>query len=415
MPTKVTVPLLGEGVEEVTIVNWLKVEGERVEEFEGLLEVETDKVVTEIPSPTAGTVLKIEIAEPNTTVEVGAVLGWIGEPGESFPEGDSAPDNEKQTQIEVDSVTPSMAASPKSSSTFPKIGRDPQLGFISPLVAKIAQEQGIDLSHVQGTGKDQRITKNDVLEHIQGQGIGGRVAKPSPATPHSPRSTLVPLSSLRQRIADHMVMSRRTSPHVTTVMEVDFSRVMAHRTAHKAEFAQNGTRLTFTAYFVAAIVAALQSYPIVNSSWSDEGIRIHPDINIGMATDLGEAGLIVPVIKQAQDLSLMGLARAVTDQAESARANKLTPNDVQGGTFTITNHGVSGSLFAMPIIHQPQCAILGVGAIQKRVVVLTDEFGNDTIAIRPMVYLTLTFDHRILDGAIADHFLAKVVESLANW
>ena len=174
MPTKVTVPLLGEGVEEVTIVNWLKVEGERVEEFEGLLEVETDKVVTEIPSPTAGTVLKIEIAEPNTTVEVGAVLGWIGEPGESFPEGDSAPDNEKQTQIEVDSVTPSMAASPKSSSTFPKIGRDPQLGFISPLVAKIAQEQGIDLSHVQGTGKDQRITKNDVLEHIQGQGIGGR-------------------------------------------------------------------------------------------------------------------------------------------------------------------------------------------------------------------------------------------------
>jgi pyruvate/2-oxoglutarate dehydrogenase complex dihydrolipoamide acyltransferase (E2) component len=405
MPTKVIVPLLGEGIEEVTIVNWLKSEGDSVDEFEGLLEVETDKVVTEIPSPVAGTLVKIEKPDPNTIVAVGAILGWIGEPGESLPEANSSPAAEIQTQIEVEPESHQRETNSQKRSIPLKIGRDPHLGFISPLVAKIAREQGVDLSQVQGTGQNGRITKDDVLEYRGGQGLGIRAIETMP----------VPLSPLRKRIADHMVMSRRTSPHVTTVMEVDLNRVMVHRTANKAEFAQNGARLTFTAYFVAATVEALKSFPSVNSSWSDEGLIIHPDINIGMATDLGEAGLIVPVIKKSQDLSLLGLTRAINDQAERARANQLAPGDVHGGTFTITNHGVSGSLFAMPIINQPQCAILGVGAIQKRVVVVTDEVGNDAIAIRPMVYLTLTFDHRILDGAIADHFLAKVVESLANW
>jgi 2-oxoglutarate dehydrogenase E2 component (dihydrolipoamide succinyltransferase) len=212
-----------------------------------------------------------------------------------------------------------------------------------------------------------------------------------------------------------MVHSKHTSPHVTTVMEVDLSRVVAHREANKAAFARDGANLTFTAYFIAAIVAALKAYPIVNSSWGEEGIHIHPEINIGMATSLGEEGLIVPVIKQADGLSLLGLARAVNDLAQRARAHKLQPDEVKGGTFTLTNHGISGSLFATPIINQPQCGILGVGAIQKRPVVISDDKLGDVIAIRPMVYVSLTFDHRILDGATADWFLAKVVESLKNW
>ena len=212
-----------------------------------------------------------------------------------------------------------------------------------------------------------------------------------------------------------MVDSRRTSPHVTTVMEVDFSSVIAHRKANKEAFVRDGVKLTFTPYFVAATVAALKAYPIANSSWSEEGIILHKDINIGMATSLGEDGLIVPVIKNAERLSLLGLAQTVNDLAERARAKKLKPDEVRDGTFSITNHGVSGSLFAMPIINQPQVAILGVGAIQKRVVVITDDSGADMIAIRPMLYLTLTFDHRILDGAIADYFLADVVRGLREW
>jgi 2-oxoglutarate dehydrogenase E2 component (dihydrolipoamide succinyltransferase) len=212
-----------------------------------------------------------------------------------------------------------------------------------------------------------------------------------------------------------MVFSRRTSPHVTTVMEADLSRVSAHRQANKDAFARDGANLTFTAYFVAATVYALKTFPLVNSSWSEQGILIHQPINIGMATSLGEAGLIVPVLHHADGLSLLGTARAVNDLANRARLRQLKPDEVKGGTFTITNHGVTGSLFAMPVINQPQCAILGVGAIQKRPVVISDPLGNDAIAIRAMVYLSLTFDHRILDGAAADAFLARVVEYLQNY
>jgi 2-oxoisovalerate dehydrogenase E2 component (dihydrolipoyl transacylase) len=221
---------------------------------------------------------------------------------------------------------------------------------------------------------------------------------------------------VRRAIAEHMVYSKHTSPHVTTVMEADLSRVVAHREANKAQFARDGANLTFTAYFVAATVAALKAFPLVNSSWSEEGIVLHKEINVGMATSLGEAGLIVPVIKNADGLSLLGVARAVNDLANRARSRQLKPDEVKGGTFTITNHGTSGSLFATPVINQPQCGILGVGAIQKRVVVINDDGGSaDAIAIRPMAYLSLTFDHRILDGAIADYFLGKVVEYLQNW
>lgn len=212
-----------------------------------------------------------------------------------------------------------------------------------------------------------------------------------------------------------MVRSKHTSPHVSTIMEADMSKVIAHRQRNKELFARDGVNLTFTAYFIAASISALKKFPMVNSSWDEEGIRIHEQINIGVAASLGDEGLIVPVIKNADSLSLLGLARAINDLASRARSRQLKPDDVQGGTFTITNHGVSGSLFAMPIINQPQCAILGVGAIQKRVVVIQDSDGQDLIAIRPMVYLSLTFDHRIMDGAIADYFLAAVVEYLENW
>jgi len=207
-----------------------------------------------------------------------------------------------------------------------------------------------------------------------------------------------------------MVKSKQISPHVSTVMEADLNNVVAHRQENKESFSLDGVNLTFTAYFIAAAIAGLKSFPIVNSSWFEDGIQIYKSINFGMATSLGEQGLIVPVIKNADQLSLLGLARTINDLAVRARNRSLEPDEVQGGTFTMTNHGTSGSLFATPIINQPQAAILGVGVIQKRVTVI-----DDAIAIRPMIYLTLTFDHRILDGAVADHFLLKVVESLQNW
>jgi 2-oxoglutarate dehydrogenase E2 component (dihydrolipoamide succinyltransferase) len=212
-----------------------------------------------------------------------------------------------------------------------------------------------------------------------------------------------------------MVNSKRTSPHVLTVMEADMTRVVAHREANKATFARDGVRLTFTAYFMMAITAGLKAYPIVNSSWTDEGLLVHSSINLGMATSLGEEGLIVPVIKGADGLSLLGMARAVNDLAARARSKRLSPDDVKDGTFTLTNHGISGSFFAFPVINQPQCGILGVGAMEKRTVVVTDGDDNDSIAIRPMVYLSFAFDHRILDGASADWFLAKVKGTLESW
>jgi 2-oxoglutarate dehydrogenase E2 component (dihydrolipoamide succinyltransferase) len=212
-----------------------------------------------------------------------------------------------------------------------------------------------------------------------------------------------------------MVTSKRISPHVTTVFEADMSKIVAHRAVNKGVFAKDGAKLTYTAYFVAAAAKALKAFPKVNSTWREDGLLLHQNINIGLATSLGKEGLIVPVIKNADDLSLLGIAKSINDLAERARNKKLQPNEVTNGTFTITNHGVNGSLFAMPIINQPQCGILGVGKLQKRVIVLEDNSGYDTIAIRQMVYLTLTFDHRILDGAIADYFLSKVVNILENW
>jgi 2-oxoglutarate dehydrogenase E2 component (dihydrolipoamide succinyltransferase) len=290
------------------------------------------------------------------------------------------------------------------------------------VVAKISAEYGINLQDVPGTGLNGRITKKDVLNFIERGKKKEEGVEPAPGTPRAaPAVTpaagdqLIKHSVIRKQIAEHMLMSKHTSPHVLTVMEVDMSKVVAHRKANKATFAKDGVKLTFTAYFMQAIVAGLKAYPNVNSSWKDDGLLVHSAINIGMATSLGEEGLIVPVIKGADGLSLLGMARAVNDFANRARSKKLQPDEVRGGTFTLTNHGISGSLFAFPVINQPQCGILGVGAMQKRAVVVTDAEGNDSIAIRPMLYLSFVFDHRILDGASADWFLMKVKETLENW
>ncbi|HEY3311649.1 MAG TPA: dihydrolipoamide acetyltransferase family protein [Anaerolineales bacterium] len=417
MATKVLVPRLGEGVDEVIITKWLKQIGDSINELEPLLEVNTDKVDTEIPAPVSGVLLNIAIQE-GSTARVGELLAVIGRQGEALeahPAQPASPAIHSPSPAQATQDSPAQAATPAKKDA----------GFISPVVAKMAGEYGIDLLKVTGTGLGGRITKNDILAHVNSNRQDSAATPPPPAPTFEPSTaaapgpttgdTLIKHSLIRKSIAEHMLASKRTSPHVLTVMEVDMSRVAANRSANKAAFTTSGVNLTYTAYFMAALVAGLKAYPLVNSSWSDDGIVVHSSINLGMATSLGEDGLIVPVIKNADSLSLLGLARSVNDLAARARAKKLQPDEVKGGTFTLTNHGISGSLFAMPIINQPQCAILGVGALQKRAVVVTDAAGNDAIAIRPMVYLSLVFDHRILDGASADWFLAKVKSNLETW
>lgn len=456
MATQVIMPQLGESVIEGTVGRWLKQPGDRVEEYEPLLEVESDKVDSEIPSPAAGTILAIYVNE-GQTVRAGTLLAYIGEPGEEVP---AAPEREL-----AERAAPSLAASrPAPRQPEPASGggdggpeweaageRAPR---VSPVVANIAARHGVDLSRVPGTGRGGRVTKKDILAYVEQRQAGAQALppweqpgsgdlfkptddlyreiappaapkpaatpEPMPAPPdhvHGPPPApgapgeVVPLSKMRRRIAEHMVESKlRTAPHVTTVFEADMSAVLAHRAAHKDEFARRGLNLTLTAYFTAAAARALRAHPLVNSQWTEEGILLHRDVNIGLAVALDE-GLIVPVVRRADELSLAGLARAVNDLANRARSGQLEPDEVQGGTFTITNHGVSGSLFATPIINQPQTAILGVGAMQKRVIVTRD----DAIAIRPMVYLTLTFDHRVLDGAAADWFMVEVKQALEGW
>jgi 2-oxoglutarate dehydrogenase E2 component (dihydrolipoamide succinyltransferase) len=416
-------PQLGESVTEATLTKWLKSVGEEVAEFEALIEVNTDKVDTEIPAPASGVLLST-LVEEGRTVQVGTLLAWIGQPGESIP-GAGTPTEAEQVAAQAAATVPGEAAVGRSAlSTLAadlqatgEAAPGRELGFISPVVSRMAAEHHLDLHQIPGSGLNGRITKQDVLAYLENKPAAAPLPPPAPpAAPVLPgESTLIPHTPIRRAIAEHMVLSERTSPHVTTVMEVDLSRVVAHRSAHKEAFAGDGINLTFTAYFIAAIVAGLRAYPQVNSSWTDEGLLVHRHIHIGMATSLGEEGLIVPVIKDADSLSLLGLARTVNDLANRARAKKLQPDEVKGGTFTITNHGISGSLFAAPIINQPQCGILGVGAVQKRPVVISDKALGDVIAIRPMAYLSFTFDHRILDGASADHFLARVVEYLQNY
>lgn len=431
MATRVIMPQLGEAVIEGTVAQWLKQPGDQVELFEPLLEIETDKVTTEATAETAGTLLKILIPA-GETVEVGTVLAIIGEPGEDvdeeidgvetisdvFPKADIRPEPVKELAHET-AVTAEGLSLPSDGPGTPKDRR--YLGRISPVVGRIAEEHHLDLNVITGTGRDGRITKKDVLAYV-GTQDDGPIPAPSLTIPTGTTPTvvsktgaaaipgeIVQLTSIRRSIAEHMVRSKHTSPHVTTVFEVDFSKVSKHRQENKEPFARDGANLTFTTYIIAAIVQSLKAHPIVNSSWTNKGIQVKKEINIGMATAI-EDGLIVPVIKNADGMSLLAIARAVNDLSNRARLNKLLPDEVQAGTFTLTNHGVSGSLFATPIINQPQCGILGMGKIEKRVQVI-----NDAIAIRLMAYASLTFDHRILDGAMADGFMQTLQMIIEDW
>jgi 2-oxoglutarate dehydrogenase E2 component (dihydrolipoamide succinyltransferase) len=406
MATEVIMPQLGESVVEGTVGRWLIAEGETIEEYQPLLEVETDKVNTEIPSPAAGILLKVLVPE-GATVGAGTVLALIGRPDETLsdiaPERDEAPIKQGASVPDESKMRPVTKAKPSGDSGL-KREKPNGRGVISPVVARIAAEHGIDLATIDipGSGRGGRVTKKDILAYVE------RLSETT-----LPLGEVVPLDSMRQAIAEHMLRSVRTSPHATTVMEADMSRVVTYRESCKAQFEQReGLKLTFAPFFIQAVVEGLRAVPEANSSYIDQGILLHRRINIGIAVAL-DTGLIVPVIRDADRLGLNGLQRAVTDLAERARKGKLTPDEVQGSTFTVTNHGVSGSLFATPIINQPNAGILGVGAIQKRPVVVTGD-GADSIVIRPMCYLSFTFDHRIMDGAKADRFLTSVIAVLEN-
>ncbi len=418
MSTAVKMPQLGESTVEGTIARWLKAPGEAIAKYEPLLEISTDKIDTEVPAPADGTLLEIVVPE-GKTVAVNTILAYIGQAGEKAT----------VTALPATVGVPPSAAPP---SPVPSLRNAPSLkptgrAFISPVVARIADEHGIDLTGRSGSGLGGRITKKDILAWVDAPPVD---SAPSPAigappaenplgAPPDADETLQPLSAMRRAIAQHMVLSKQTSPHVTTVFEVDMTTVVQHREANKAHFAARGITLTFMPYFVAAVAQALREVPEANSRFTAEGLLVKRRIHIGMAVSLPD-GLIVPVLRDADEKNLSGLARAVNEAAERARNGKLTPDALQGGTFTITNHGITGSLMGTPIINQPQTGILGIGAINKRAVVRTSSTSllpsaDDAIVIRPICYLSFSFDHRVLDGAKADLFLSKIRVQLENW
>ncbi len=376
MATDIIMPQLGESIAEGTVVKWLVPAGRTIQKDESLLEVETEKVTLEIPSPTTGRLNEILVHE-GETVPVGTLLARI----------DGAPPSEVRNRVGGGVVRPMEPA---------------QTGdqHHSPAVRQLAREHAIDLSKVKGTGVGDRVTKKDVLDVIAQSGAQTKVA--STGGESSIGEEVRPLTQMRKTLADRMVKSKQTSAHVATIFEADFSHIAKMR---------EGRNLTYLPFVIRATTRALRDVSIVNSSWGEQGIVIKNDIHIGIATAIAE-GLLVPVVRHADQKGLTQLAKEIADLAERARTKKLNPEEVQGGTFTITNHGGFGSLFSTPIIHQPQIAILGIGAIQKRAVVI-----DDAIAIRSMGYLSLSFDHRVIDGATADQFMAKVKQYLeqSHW
>ena len=377
MATDIIMPQLGESIAEGTVVKWLIPVGGMIQKDESLLEVETEKVTLEIPSPATGLLNEIIVHE-GQTVPVGTLLARI----------DSVPASEVVNRVGGVVVRP-MEPTPAGNQHH------------SPAVRQLAKEHGIDLSQVKGTGVGGRVTKKDVLDVIAQSGSQANIAAVASGE-SSMGEELLPFTQMRKTIADRMVKSRQTSAHVTTFFEADFSSIAKFR---------EGRHLTYLPFVVRATTRAIRDVPIVNSSWGEQNIMVKKDIHMGIATALDD-GLLVPVVRYADRKGLTQLAKEIADLAERARSKKLNPEEVQGGTFTITNHGGFGSLFSTPIIHQPQIAILGVGAIQKRAVII-----DDAIAIRPMGYLSLSFDHRVIDGATADQFMAKVKHYLeqSHW
>jgi len=414
MSISIKAPRLGEGVEELTVGKWLVREGENVVLNAPLLELESDKVVTELPSPKAGVVLRLLVREGDT-VRVGDVLALVGEAGETaglvVENGLADP---VEPQLTKKSVTSAGSAPPPESTSSQWSGPALPRRFLSPLAKKLAAMHEVDLSLIKGTGLGGRVMKQDILDYV-----AARDERKGDYT--FPLLEPQPHTAARSRIARRMVESMQISAQVLTVMEADMGAIIAHRTSNKEAYARGGSRLTLTAYFVVAAARALRAHPGVNSSWTDDGMILHPTVDIGLAVSLGEDGLLVPVVHKADTLSLKEVARVVDDLAVRSRSRKLRPDEVRGGTFTLTNHGSSGSLFATPIIVQPQVAILGIGAVRKRVVVVEAPGGTaslsaiDAIAIRPMAYLSLVFDHRVMDGEGADRFLQTVKSELEGW
>lgn len=391
------------------VQRWLKNIGETVAENEPLIEVETDKVTIEIPAP-AGGVLQEILKREQEEIEPGELLGKI-QPivaGGVAPASPTATAAVKPTEAALDIRTAALSAH-----------ADSLANQLSPAVRRLLTQHGVEASAIRGTGAGGRITVDDVLSHVASRGSNS--APPARReTPTEAEAAVagrrVPHSTMRKRIAERMVESLlHTAPHVTTVFEADLSAVIAHRAAHKDEFQRQGVSLTFTAYFLAACVDAIREVPEANSRWTDDALIVPDTINIGVATALEGKGLVVPVVRNVQGLSLFEIARELGQIVERAREDKLTPSDVRDGTFTISNHGVSGSLVATPIIiNQPQSAILGVGKLEKRAVVVMEN-GEDRIVIRPRCFITLTLDHRVMDGHRANRFLEVLVERLEHW
>jgi pyruvate dehydrogenase E2 component (dihydrolipoamide acetyltransferase) len=463
MATDVVMPQMGESIFEGTITKWLKKPGDKVERDEPLFEISTDKVDAEIPSPSAGVLKEIKIPEGQTVPiqTVVAVIDGAGSAAASAPAPAPAPAAAKPAPTPAPQAAPAAKPAPVPAAPAPapavaaSASAPASLGteriHSSPLVRRLAKEHSIDLSTIEGTGAGGRITKEDIESVIAAQ--SGAAAAPAMATsapaaaarptpPPPPAATAAPgapaahgtqfipalqlgvprervyfgsyevqpLSVMRQKIAEHMVASKHVSPHVYSVEEIDMSKIAALRAKSKDEFEKRyETKLTFMPFFVKAAVAGLRAYPALNSSLDGTNVVIHKEVNIGIAVAL-DWGLIVPVIKGADEKNFLGIQRNLNDLAERARSKKLKPEEVQEGTFSITNPGVFGGLFGLPVISQPNVGILGLGAIEKRPVVV-----NDAIAIRSMCYVTLSYDHRVVDGAIAHQFLHKVKETLENW
>jgi pyruvate dehydrogenase E2 component (dihydrolipoyllysine-residue acetyltransferase) len=442
-------PQMGESIAEGTLSKWLKKVGDEVKRDEPIFEISTDKVDAEIPAPAAGVLAEIIVKEGETVAvqtvvarletEKGAVVGGgdagsatrdagggdmstAARPASPAAPASAAPERESKPARVPAPQQPSAPAIAASHSGNGNSFEDRVRTKSSPLVRKIAAEHGVNIASLQGSGVAGRVTKRDILGFIE-SGAQADVAHPVSRVPHPslalpdawPGDTVEPMSKMRALISDHMVASRRTSAHVTSFIEIDFTRVARIRAKKRAEFeAATGQKLTYMPFIIKAVTQGLQAFPVMNSSVAGTNVIYRKQINISVAVAL-EWGLIVPVIKHADDLSLSGITRALNDLAARARAKKLSPEEVQGGTFTITNPGVFGSLMGTPIINQPQVAILGVGAIEKRPKVLPGADGEDTIAIRTCAYFSISFDHRVIDGAVADQFLAFVKKTIETF
>lgn len=428
-------PQMGESIAEGTVSVWLKKLGETVERDEAIMEISTDKVDAEIPSPAAGTLVEI-VVQQGQTVEVGTVVAYIetdasvaaSTPSRSTTEPAAEPTLPAEVAGQPGPETPAVPPTPPSGDGDPESLEGRLRGRSSPLVRRIAAEHGVDIARVKGSGRMGRVTKEDILRFVQ---AGGHASAPRPAAgalpwdefygevQHpavavEPGDRVEPMSRMTQLIAEHMVISRRISPHVHSYFEVDYSRIDQLRALSKGQWSQQGVKVTYTAFIAKAVATALREHPKINAAVSGHQAVYRGEVNLGIAVAL-PWGLIVPVVRNADNLSLVGLANAVADLADRARAKRLSPEEVQGGTFTITNPGVFGTVIGFPIINQPQVAIMAVGAVEKRPVVISDEYGNDAIVPRKRGFIALGYDHRLVNGADGDRFLARVKEIMESF